>query len=125
MGGGGLRILPHKKWHVWRRENIERVYRDEQKQRDVDAKRRKVEQERRAEQLLSTKGHHRQEHINFFATEAALASPGTNGYRRKNHVGGSDETLRKHGKLPWYAQAKDAKNEMSAKQEKKSKRCVI
>ncbi|OQS07968.1 hypothetical protein THRCLA_00050 [Thraustotheca clavata] len=29
MGGGGLRILKHKKWHVWTRENIEKVRRDE------------------------------------------------------------------------------------------------
>jgi hypothetical protein len=28
-GGGGLRILPHKSWHVWNANNMERVLRDE------------------------------------------------------------------------------------------------
>ncbi|CAK4623616.1 hypothetical protein LEN26_019843 [Aphanomyces euteiches] len=51
MGGGGLRILGHKKWHVWTRENIEKVRRDERlheektkketrekRQRDLDSR---------------------------------------------------------------------------------------
>lgn len=34
MGGGGLRILGHKKWHVWKRENIEKVLKDERLDRE-------------------------------------------------------------------------------------------
>eukprot|EP00041_Stephanoeca_diplocostata_P023511 m.579180 g.579180 ORF g.579180 m.579180 type:complete len:235 (+) comp22314_c0_seq3:286-990(+) len=29
MGGGGLRILPHKSWHVWNFDNREKVRKDE------------------------------------------------------------------------------------------------
>lgn len=86
MGGGGLRILGHKKWHVWRRENIERVNRDEQQhaqqQHQLLLDQRSVEQERRAlalqERRQSTsEGRERAsggtasvaEHINFFKRE--------------------------------------------------------
>ena len=28
-GGGGLRILPHKSWHVWNYDNQQKVKKDE------------------------------------------------------------------------------------------------
>ena len=28
-GGGGLRILPHKSWHVWNFENLQKFEHDE------------------------------------------------------------------------------------------------
>ncbi|EGZ09695.1 hypothetical protein PHYSODRAFT_338452 [Phytophthora sojae] len=125
MGGGGLRILPHKKWHVWRRDNIEHVLRDEreheEQQRDRDAKERRLEQERRAEKLVSTGGGRAEEqHINFFKAEEALAAKAKSGGKREEKM---DDTLGRHGKLPWYAQAEDAeKNEPTARQERKRKR---
>lgn len=87
MGGGGLRILGHKKWHVWRRENIERVDRDEQQhaqqQRQSLLGQRRVEQDRRAHELEQQQQQHASEereradddtasvgeHVNFFKRE--------------------------------------------------------
>ncbi len=43
MGGGGLRILPHKSWNVWNYDNRERVRRDEREaQREADDAQRRV-----------------------------------------------------------------------------------
>ncbi|KAK1939945.1 hypothetical protein P3T76_008268 [Phytophthora citrophthora] len=125
MGGGGLRLLPHKKWNVWRRDNIERVLRDEreheEKQQELSSKEQRIEQERRAEQLLGRESK-QEEHINFFQVEEALANSkkaATTG-KKKN---GADDTLRRHGRLPWYAQTeKSAKIEPTARQERKRKR---
>nr|CCA17326.1 conserved hypothetical protein [Albugo laibachii Nc14] len=53
MGGGGLQILGHKRWHVWRRDNIERVTKDEEKKNESilekERKERLFEQEQRYE----------------------------------------------------------------------------
>lgn len=60
MGGGGLRILGHKSWHVWKGENIERVKRDERLEKEriakeaADVKRR--DQEYRLERLREKEG---------------------------------------------------------------------
>ncbi|CAI5708474.1 hypothetical protein KXD40_004899 [Peronospora effusa] len=131
MGGGGLRILPHKKWHVWRRENIERVLKDEredeEKQKDLEVKKRRLEQEQRAQQLLLTEGHEdhqpERQHINFFKVEEAQMSRKKGGKHGKKTENVSDETLRRYGKLPWYARPEDAqKKELTVKQERKRKR---
>ncbi|KAG1706884.1 hypothetical protein DVH05_027734 [Phytophthora capsici] len=125
MGGGGLRLLPHKKWNVWRRDNIERVLRDEreheEKQQELDAKEKRLEQERRAEQLLG-RDSKQEGHINLFQAEEALANTRKDFThdKRKNKA---DDTLKRHGKLPWYAQTKEsAKTEPNARQELKRKR---
>ena len=127
MGGGGLRILPHKKWHVWRRENIERVLKDEreneEKQKDLDVKKRSLEQEQRAQQLLQDDEHHERHHVNFFKAEEAQMSRKTGAQHGNKTENGLDETLRRYGKLPWYARPENAlKNERTVKQERKRKR---
>ena len=44
MGGGGLRILPHKSWHVWNFDNRQRVEKDvAQAKVDEEAKQYRVE----------------------------------------------------------------------------------
>ncbi|KAF0718160.1 hypothetical protein AaE_010709 [Aphanomyces astaci] len=59
MGGGGLRILGHKKWHVWTRENIEKVRRDErlhdEKTKKDTREKRKRDLDSRVEHLKGTK----------------------------------------------------------------------
>lgn len=131
MGGGGLRILGHKKWHVWRRENIERVRRDEreheEKQQKLRDEQRKVEQERRAQRLhgetaqvrcVSRKASGGEEagrsssleHINFFKQEeeqlALAVSKGDVSSSRHSsgkRPNNGHETLAQQGRLPWYA----------------------
>ncbi|KAF0689133.1 Aste57867_19405 [Aphanomyces stellatus] len=69
MGGGGLRILGHKKWHVWTRENIEKVRRDErlhdEKTKKETREKRKRDLDSRVEILKQGKG---------VASETATAS---------------------------------------------------
>ncbi|CAH0480064.1 unnamed protein product [Peronospora belbahrii] len=130
MGGGGLRILPHKKWHVWRRENIERVLKDEreneEKKQDLEVKERRLAQEKRAQQLLLTEGHDdSQQHINLFqAEEAQASSKDIVKYSKKKTIG-QDETLKRYGIVPWYAWTEDEKEkrkELTVRQERKRKR---
>eukprot|EP00039_Didymoeca_costata_P006671 m.92279 g.92279 ORF g.92279 m.92279 type:complete len:146 (-) comp13343_c0_seq3:632-1069(-) len=40
MGGGGLRILPHKSWHVWNFDNREKVRKDEENARREEEEKR-------------------------------------------------------------------------------------
>ena len=48
MGGhGGINILHHKPWHVYNRENIDRVERDERAHREREAQRENAEAEAR------------------------------------------------------------------------------
>ncbi|TMW62338.1 hypothetical protein Poli38472_009831 [Pythium oligandrum] len=132
MGGGGLRILGKKTWHVWRRDNIERVLRDEREHAEAQRKReddrRHGEQESRAEALRVQSGleTQRREHINFFAKEEeahTLALLG-GGKGARTSKSAATETLGKHGDKPWYAKA-EASLEPSARdtrRERKRKR---
>lgn len=139
MGGGGLRILPHKSWHVWRRENIERVLRDErlqaEQQQKAEQKRRGVEQERRAEALERQQKKKQQQQnadnkeeahgVRLFALEEQQQSnnerPGARAAPQQHQ-----QTLGKQATLPWYAKRRaderDAPPETS-RRERKRKRC--
>ncbi|KAF1329510.1 hypothetical protein FI667_g5730, partial [Globisporangium splendens] len=147
MGGGGLRILGHKKWHVWRRENIERVRRDEreheEKQQTLREQQRKIEQERRAQTLTQraedatkegTTESAPSEHINFFKQEEEQlaiiagdvkgdAAPHRHGkHRRHPQNGAAQDTLAAQGYLPWYAKAPANEREDAKDEEWNSKR---
>uniref|UniRef100_K3X5U8 CBF1-interacting co-repressor CIR N-terminal domain-containing protein n=1 Tax=Globisporangium ultimum (strain ATCC 200006 / CBS 805.95 / DAOM BR144) TaxID=431595 RepID=K3X5U8_GLOUD len=141
MGGGGLRILGHKRWHVWRHENIERVRRDEreheEKQQTLCDQQRRIEQERRAQTLTQrvenvrndeTRESVSSQHINFFKQEEeqlAITAGKAKGdstlhrhgkQRRHPQNGAAQDTLAAQGYLPWYAKAptderEDAKDE--------------
>ena len=132
MGGGGLRILPHKSWHVWRRDNIERVLKDEreheEKCRERDANEQSREQEIRAQQLVAkardSAAAAANKHVNLFETEESQASGRDVSRYKKTKEKGADETLRKHGQLPWYAQPERAQQELTARQERQNKRLV-
>eukprot|EP01147_Barroeca_monosierra_P003394 gene3394-6048_t len=52
MGGGGLRILPHKSWNVWNFENRERVRRDEEQARKDEEERQRRAQKADQESRL-------------------------------------------------------------------------
>jgi hypothetical protein len=135
MGGGGLRILGHKKWHVWRRDNIERVLRDErehaeQQRRERDEQRRR-DQEVRADALGQA---HAQppssaiSHINFFEKEEeahtlALLSGGDRAEpRKRRREQQPSESLGRQARLPWYATATTHEDEANSRHGHKRKR---
>lgn len=131
MGGGGLRILGHKKWHVWRRENIERVYRDErehaEEQQQHTLEQRRIEQERRIEQLQSSNDPATdavQQHVNLFPEAAADAERPRKRDGRRDKRPQLQETLKHQGVLPWYAQpAREQQDQAPAtRTERKRKR---
>ncbi|CAM9472652.1 unnamed protein product [Chrysoparadoxa australica] len=104
---GRLIILPHKTWHVWKKENIERVKKDERLAREAEEaegeKQRAVDQERRLNELKHKEGKRKRHpgdknrgkektkseqggwdvdgHVNFFAREE----------REQRHVGGNKD----------------------------------
>uniref|UniRef100_A0AAV1UQP6 CBF1-interacting co-repressor CIR N-terminal domain-containing protein n=1 Tax=Peronospora matthiolae TaxID=2874970 RepID=A0AAV1UQP6_9STRA len=126
MGGGGLRILPHKTWHVWRRDNIERVLKDErtheEKRFDMDVKERRREQERRAQQLTAKGPATTQtqvKHVNLFELEEVQAR-GRDGTQDKKEK--KKETLQRYGQLSWYAQPEKARKALTSRQERQKKR---
>jgi hypothetical protein len=59
---GNLKILPHKSWHVWKRENVEKVCKDEREfKEDNEAKELKqkgLTQEKNLELLLASQSKH-------------------------------------------------------------------
>lgn len=136
MGGGGLRILGHKKWHVWRRENIERVYRDErehaEEQEQLTLEQRRIEQERRIEQLQSANSpathavqQQQQQHVNLFPEATTESERPRKKDGRRDKTPQPQETLKRQGVLPWYAQPARDQQEQEApatRKERKRKR---
>lgn len=145
MGGGGLQLLGHKRWHVWRRDARERVERDErlqeQQQREEAARRRLAEQEQRVASLLKRSRDEgqgggedglegRREHVNLFRKEeeehAEALDRGRDAGGRKSDR--QSDTLGRHGRLPWYAQSGRALGEADGgagqERERKRVRCV-
>lgn len=49
---GRLIILPHKSWHVWTTENIEKVKRDERLHEEEEGKKKKSSRDKKAEELF-------------------------------------------------------------------------
>lgn len=138
MGGGGLRILGHKRWHVWRRDNIERVLRDERLDAEAQEARRATERRREQEQRAQTlqardaslhdrASHGRNEsaqalvHVNLFQREEEeqqrkledeVHGRSKSARRSQQH---EHDTLGKRGHLPWYAKrARDDDDDSSA-----------
>jgi hypothetical protein len=107
MGGGGLRILGHKKWHVWRRDNIDKVEKDEreftEKQQNLQIKRRRIEQERRIQELEIQTNARSNEHINFFKEVEQNTIHDAVLSKTKNESTQKKMTLSQQVKTPWYA----------------------
>lgn len=140
MGGGGLRILGHKSWHVWRRDNIERVLRDERQQQEEQQsardKQRRSEQERRAHLLrtatandddAAASNEQNTAGVRLFALEEQQAKHKLASAESARKTVAAQETLGKQAALPWYAKAKRERpdgDEQRTRREQKRKRCV-
>ncbi|ETW05180.1 hypothetical protein H310_04175 [Aphanomyces invadans] len=91
MGGGGLRILGHKKWHVWTRENIEKVRRDE---RLHEEKTKKETREKRKRDLDSRVEHLKRARSTTEATTTNVPPPS-----ELNHINFFKDAEEYHNKM--------------------------
>mmetsp|Transcript_2692 Transcript_2692/g.3131 ORF Transcript_2692/g.3131 Transcript_2692/m.3131 type:complete len:215 (+) Transcript_2692:153-797(+) len=101
-----IKLLGHKSWHVWKKENIAKVKRDEQRHEEEQRRKRKRQREDKNEERLkklqveSGEGSSSRSHVNFFESEEHTNELRTNEEYVKEEEKRKQKELRRSGLAP-------------------------